>query len=75
VLHARSGFTVGVSSSPQAVRIAVHDASPKRPEPRDASLVATSGRGLGIVATLANQWNVESIDAGKTVWAELPRHR
>jgi anti-sigma regulatory factor (Ser/Thr protein kinase) len=75
VLHARSGFTVGVSRSPQAVRIAVHDASPKRPEPRDASLVATSGRGLGIVATLANQWDVESIDAGKTVWAELPRHR
>jgi anti-sigma regulatory factor (Ser/Thr protein kinase) len=75
VLHALSGFTVDISGSPQSVRIAVHDASPMRPELRDASLVATSGRGLGIVAALANQWDVESIDAGKTVWAELHRRR
>jgi anti-sigma regulatory factor (Ser/Thr protein kinase) len=75
VLHASSGFTVDVSSSPDAVRIAVHDASPTRPEPRGVTLVATSGRGLGIVAALANQWDVESIDAGKTVWAELHRCR
>jgi anti-sigma regulatory factor (Ser/Thr protein kinase) len=75
VLHAHSGFTVDISSSPDAVRIAVHDASPTIPERRDASLLATSGRGLGIVATLAHHWDVESIDAGKTVWAELPRRR
>jgi anti-sigma regulatory factor (Ser/Thr protein kinase) len=75
VLHASSGFTVDVSSSPHAVRVAVHDASPARPERRDASPVATSGRGLGIVAALANRWDVESVDAGKTVWAELHRRR
>jgi anti-sigma regulatory factor (Ser/Thr protein kinase) len=75
VLHAHSGFTVDVSSSPHAVRIAVHDASPTRPKLRDASLVTTSGRGLGVVAALANQWDVETIEAGKTVWAELRRRR
>jgi anti-sigma regulatory factor (Ser/Thr protein kinase) len=75
VLHAFSGFAVDVSSSPDAVRIAVHDASPTRPEPRDASVLAASGRGLGIVAALANEWDVEPRDTGKTVWAELHRRR
>jgi anti-sigma regulatory factor (Ser/Thr protein kinase) len=73
VLHTRRGFTVNVSSSANAVRIAVHDASSTRPERREPELLATSGRGLGIVATLADQWDVESIDAGKSVWAELRR--
>ncbi|MCW2645823.1 MAG: putative two-component sensor histidine kinase protein [Pseudonocardiales bacterium] len=75
VLHALSGFAVDVSSSPDTVRIAVHDASPTRPEPRDASVLAASGRGLGIVAALANKWDVEPRDTGKTVWAELHRRR
>jgi hypothetical protein len=73
VLHTQGAFTVDVSCSPHTVRIAVHDVSPSRPRRRDASLVATSGRGLGIVAALAHQWDVETIDAGKTVWAELLR--
>jgi anti-sigma regulatory factor (Ser/Thr protein kinase) len=75
VLHARCAFTVDVSCSPEVVRIAVHDASPARPEPPDASVADTSGRGLGIVAALAHQWDVDSVDAGKTVWAELLLHR
>ncbi|PZS36884.1 MAG: hypothetical protein DLM58_00770 [Pseudonocardiales bacterium] len=71
VLHARTEYTVHVSSSAHAIRIAVRDSSPTPPSRRDASLVATSGRGLGIVAALADQWNVESVTAGKSVWAEL----
>ena len=32
----------------------------------------TSGRGLLIVATLADRWGVDADDRTKTVWFELP---
>ncbi|MDQ2751017.1 MAG: MEDS domain-containing protein [Pseudonocardiales bacterium] len=75
VLHTRSDFIVDISTWPDAIRIAVHDASTARPARRDVSMVATSGRGLSIVAALAHRWDVQSRDSGKTVWAELGRHR
>jgi anti-sigma regulatory factor (Ser/Thr protein kinase) len=32
----------------------------------------TSGRGLHIVAAIAQRWGVDALPAGKRVWAELP---
>jgi hypothetical protein len=73
VMHADSDFTVAISSSPTAVRISVGDASSTAPRIRDASLIASSGRGLGMVASLVSHWGDEPFGVGKVVWAEFHR--
>jgi anti-sigma regulatory factor (Ser/Thr protein kinase) len=71
VLHAASPFTIAVSSPDGALRISVHDVSPVLPVPRRREAMAESGRGLGLVAALAEGWGAERTDDGKVVWAEL----
>lgn len=53
------------------VRIEVHDANDDKPEPRQASPDASSGRGLTLVDALtAGRWGTTSRDGvGKLVWA------
>ncbi len=53
------------------VRIEVHDASDVKPEPRDASTFAESGRGLALVDALTGgRWGVSDRNGpGKCVWA------
>lgn len=73
-LHARTSFTVRVSSTGAgAVRLEVEDGSPRAPVLRDYGTSATTGRGLQLVAALAHEWGVErsASGAGKTVWLEL----
>lgn len=41
------------------------------PEPRDADTLAPSGRGLAIVAEVADAWGVEERPDRLTVWARL----
>ena len=41
----------------------------------DLAARAVSGRGLTIVASLAEDWGVEEEGAGKRVWARLPWSR
>ena len=38
----------------------------------DPDLDAESGRGLVIVATLADRWGIDPCEQGKTVWFSLP---
>jgi serine/threonine-protein kinase RsbW len=58
--------------APGGVRIEVHDASPDKPEQRTQDLDATDGRGLALVAALADAWGVsDRLGPGKIVWAEL----
>jgi MEDS: MEthanogen/methylotroph, DcmR Sensory domain len=73
VVHADSDFTVAISSSSTAVRISVGDASSTAPKMGDTSLVASSGRGLGMVASLVSHWGDEPFGVGKVVWAEFHR--
>jgi hypothetical protein len=73
VVHADSDFTVAVSSSPSGVRISVDDASPVAPKVSQGSLIAASGRGLGLVASLVSHWGDEPFGVGKVVWAEFQR--
>ncbi|MFE1962911.1 ATP-binding protein [Streptomyces sp. NPDC059479] len=57
-----------------AVRIEVYDSSPRRPELRSLDPDAIDGRGLILVAALADQWGVGERDdgvPGKAIWAEL----
>ncbi|WUK30900.1 ATP-binding protein [Streptomyces sp. NBC_00370] len=57
---------------PGGLRIEVHDASSEKPEQRAAGVEAEGGRGLALVAALADEWGVADRDGvGKLVWAEL----
>jgi anti-sigma regulatory factor (Ser/Thr protein kinase) len=55
------------------LRISVMDANDTLPEPRTAASDEESGRGLTLVAALADEWGAEPREGGigKTVWYEL----
>src|SRR5581483_8923395 len=72
VLHAGTEVTVSLSRSrDRTVRIAVRDASPELPRPRQAVPTDGSGRGLRLVAAYAAGWGAEPLPDGKVVWARL----
>jgi hypothetical protein len=72
VLHARTEFTVSLSPGADgSVRVAVRDASPELPRPRQATPVDRSGRGLRLVAAFAVGWGADPLPDGKIVWARL----
>lgn len=55
------------------LRISVSDANDTLPAPRHASLDDESGRGLGLVEALADEWGAEprAGGIGKTIWFTL----
>ncbi|GAT79334.1 regulatory protein [Streptomyces sp. F-3] len=55
------------------LRVSVSDASDTLPTPREASLEDEAGRGLALVAALADDWGAAPRPGGigKTVWFEL----
>nr|BFD84520.1 hypothetical protein StreXyl84_39210 [Streptomyces sp. Xyl84] len=55
------------------LRVTVTDANESLPVPREASWEDESGRGLALVAELADDWGAEPRPGGigKTVWFEL----
>jgi hypothetical protein len=71
VVHARTAFSVVARRKRSGVRISVHDGSPLPPALADGGPARSSGRGLQLVALLANDWGVEKTSARKTVWADL----
>jgi MEDS: MEthanogen/methylotroph, DcmR Sensory domain len=74
VRHARSGFTVILSSRRDVLRIAVRDASPLPPDDGGLALKPAPLHGLGAVDAMASRWGIESLgSSGKTVWVELSR--
>lgn len=57
------------------VRIEVHDAGEGRPRMQAVDADAEHGRGLALVAAVADRWGVsERAGAGKAVWAVLTAH-
>ena len=71
VLHAKSAFTVTVSASVSAVRIAVRDERLLTPASGDEPFKVRRDHGLGVVSRIARGWTVEPLPDGKVVWAEL----
>lgn len=74
-LHAGTDFTVVLERTDGAVRLEVHDGSPVVPRQRRHSREATTGRGLLLVADLADDWGIEPAGTGKVVWVELSTSR
>jgi anti-sigma regulatory factor (Ser/Thr protein kinase) len=71
VLHARTAVELRLEIRDDVLRLSVRDGSPIVPSLKNHGLEATTGRGLGLVATLARNWGVSPGDGGKTVWVEL----
>lgn len=63
--------TVALSRTDVGVRVEVHDRSPVMPARRTASEWDESGRGLALVAQLAEKWDVAPVADGKTIWCEF----
>ncbi|MEU9877033.1 ATP-binding protein [Streptomyces phaeochromogenes] len=75
VRHARVPgrfFEVALTYDGQkTVEVEVSDASPRLPEHQVPLLDAESGRGLPLVAALAESWELRGRVIGKTVWARV----
>jgi anti-sigma regulatory factor (Ser/Thr protein kinase) len=64
-------FTVGLTRSTQGLRLGVGDPSAVAVAPNAAPRLAEGGRGLAIVAAVANDWGYDLVGGGKVVWAEF----
>jgi hypothetical protein len=76
ILHSRGPFTVSVRVIPDGIRIDVHDDRPDRlpvvvPSSLEPLDTGTTGRGLLLIAGLAQRWGYYTTDPAKTVWVEL----
>ena len=76
VVHARTRVTIvaknasDASGVNQVVRLEVHDAHSSVPG-TTARSGSAGGRGLDIVAGLAERWGCDPTPQGKSVWAEI----
>jgi len=74
LLHADPPIVVRVRGTDAHPRVEVLDGSATPPSLRDMTdddgLMATIGRGLGIVATYSRTWGAEVTGEGKVVWFE-----
>jgi PAS domain S-box-containing protein len=75
VIHGESGFEVAIHVSPNGhwVRVEVTDRGSGRPVVRAVCPEDLSGRGLGIVKNLADDWGVfiDPEKSAKTVWYSM----
>ncbi|MDQ3901335.1 MAG: ATP-binding protein, partial [Actinomycetota bacterium] len=72
VEHAHSSSRLTITYTGAVFRISVRDyCSASVPRPRPIDIGASRGRGLHLVAALAQTWCVDRQPDGKTVWASL----
>jgi len=75
VLHARTRVTVSLTRTRSRVRVAVSDGSQIQPAIRRHSMTSTTGRGLQMLTSLADDWGSDITKTGKTVWFTLSTAR
>jgi PAS domain S-box-containing protein len=75
VLHAHSSVQLWVGVHEEHLCVEVRDFSPLLPVPREYGPEATTGRGMGMVASLSSSCGVHSLGPdGKVVWFCLTGH-
>jgi anti-sigma regulatory factor (Ser/Thr protein kinase) len=72
VIHGRSDVGVELSRDSGHLRVAVVDENSRHPVVVDDDPNALDGRGMVLVARLAEAWGVEDRAYGKAVWFALP---
>jgi anti-sigma regulatory factor (Ser/Thr protein kinase) len=74
ILHADPPIVLRLGGTATHPRVEVHDTSPVPPMVRNMTaadrVLATIGRGLGIVAMYSSTWGAEISTGGKVVWFE-----
>ncbi|WP_438293146.1 ATP-binding protein [Streptomyces sp. HUAS TT7] len=64
------GFLLRIDADDEVVRVEVHDTRRGQPQAREPAATDLSGRGLMLVAALADGWGVEDRHpTGKIVWS------
>lgn len=74
ILHARTEVALGVVVDGDQALVCVADRVPDSPDlaPQEHSRTRPGGRGLALVAGLAQDWGSTRYSGGKTVWFLLP---
>jgi anti-sigma regulatory factor (Ser/Thr protein kinase) len=77
ILHARTPVELGVVRDGDKLLVCVADRMDDNPVlvPQDKSRDRPGGRGLALVADLAQRWGTETYTGGKTVWFALAASR
>jgi PAS domain S-box-containing protein len=70
-LHAETPVELRVAVAPDLVRVEVRDFSATVPRQRHYGAQATTGRGLALVAAIADSYGVTPLPDGKIVWFTL----
>jgi hypothetical protein len=68
-------MTVRALRQPSRIRIEVADTNRERPVVMHPEPLASDGRGMLLVDTLADEWGTDVHDGGKTVWFEIDAGR
>lgn len=72
VVHAGGPITVSAAYLHSTLRVEVHDTDqPPLPRLRKPSASDKTGRGLYLVALLADRWAMAPAPDGKTIWFEI----
>ncbi len=72
VLHAGTELRLEIRFTVSGLRLRVSDGSPKAPVLSRHTRTASTGRGLAMVAAIADAWGVEDHPGdGKTIWCDL----
>jgi anti-sigma regulatory factor (Ser/Thr protein kinase) len=70
-LHARTDCLVHAEFDHPVLKVTVTDEDNQELEPQPPSDTAEEGRGLAIVAALADTWGIRRSDGAKSVWFRL----
>ncbi|MDT7536764.1 MAG: hypothetical protein QOI82_349 [Actinomycetota bacterium] len=73
ILHAATPVELTIEVTTATVTVWVRDSHPRLPLQREPTAGATTGRGLAIVAAVADAQGVDVRDPGKAVWFRLFR--
>lgn len=71
VVHAKTDFELIIERWQNGLRIIVRDLSKLKPYIQYPDALAESGRGLFMLADVADDWGYHPTDDGKCVWANV----
>ncbi len=75
LLHANTRLRLSVRRQGAGVQVEVQDGSTVPPHRQHFSRTATTGRGIGLLDDLADEWGWRPEDDGKTVWFRVLKAR